>query len=356
MSVVRAGIKMHRLAALMKGNVPVQDVRCAGIFEACRRQIGVTHVTLQQNDLLQSPVTAGIVRRQVILPFADYAETELQMLCEHELTHIKNGDLPWRIFALATSCIHWFNPLVYLLLGDLDSVQEMVCDLGVSIDNVHYTKKEYAAFLVKLTDQETVKAYMPALAGNRNQTIRRIQKLAETKKLMKPGKVALGLGSACLAVLTLIPATAVSAEAAKLQEDWLRAEEVVTIVEPQDHFDPSVEERYDDGSVAEIDGSQETEPYSTVVDLTQTINANTRYLYQYRSMAAGDIITIIATCDDSSVRYSVGIKNKETGAMSSKSVTGRITIDFRISESGTYTAFVENNNNFPIKISGAAVY
>lgn len=185
LSVARAGMKMHRLAQLMKGNVPVQDARALDIFEACRRQAGVIRVTFSQNDLLHSPVTAGLVRKQVVLPFADYTDTELWMICEHELTHIRNRDLAWRIMALVTSWVHWFNPAVYLLLGDLDCVQEMVCDLSISIGNAHYTKKEYAAFLVKLTDQETMNTYTLALTENKNQTIRRIQKMAETRKFMK---------------------------------------------------------------------------------------------------------------------------------------------------------------------------
>lgn len=137
----------------------------------------------------------------------------------------------------------------------------------------------------------------------------------------------------------------------------MRAEEVITIAEPQDFSDPSVEEhRHDDGSVAEIDASQETEPYSATVDLTQTINANTRYLYQYRSMAAGESINILANCDDSAVTYRIGIKNKETGDIVSVSGSGTLMYEFKISESGTYTAFVENNNNFSIKVSGSAAY
>lgn len=357
LSVVRSGIKMYRLAKLMKGNVPVQNARYLDIFEACRRQSGVVRVAFCQNDLLHSPVTAGLVRRQIVLPFADYTDTELWMICEHELMHIRNRDLPWRIFALVTTWIHWFNPAVYLLLGDLDCVQEMICDLSISIGNTHYTKKEYAAFLVKLTDQETVNAYTLALTENKNQTVRRIQKMAETKKFMKPGKVMLGLSGTCLAVLTMIPTIAVSAETAKLQEDWMRAEEVVTIAEPQDYSDPSIEEhRHDDGSVVEIDGSQEIEPYSENVDLTRTINANTRYLYQYRSMAEGESMYILATCEDSAVTYSIGIKNKETGDIVSVSGSGTLQYHFKVSESGAYTVFVENNNNFPIKMSGSAVY
>ena len=60
-------------------------------------------------------------------------------------------------------------------------------------------------------------------------------------------------------------------------------------------------------------------------------------------MSAGDSISILASCDDDSVTYRIGIKNKETGDMTSMTGTGILIHEFKISESGTYTAFVENN-------------
>lgn len=357
LSVARDGIKVCRLAKLFQGNVPVQDARYLELFEACRRRAGVSGVTLIQNDLLCSPITSGLVRKQVILPFADYADIELHMIFEHELMHIRNGDLPWRILTLVTSWIHWFNPVIYPLMRDLDCVQEVICDLSIVLDNAYYTKKEYAAFLVKLTDNEAVNAYTTALTENKNQTIRRIEKMVATKSFVKPKRWVAGISCVCLAAASLLPATAVSAEAARLQENWMRAEEVETIEEPQNHWDPTIEEYGDDdGSVVEIDGSQDIVPYSSTVDLDMTINANTRYLYQYRNMSVGETIDITAKCDDSAITYKIGIKNQKTGEMVTVSGSGTLMHEFKISESGTYTAFVENNNNFPIKISGSAVY
>ena len=357
LSIVRFAVRQHRLSVLMRGNVPVEQPRYLAVFEECRRQAGLGAVVLCQNDRLSSPITAGFFRQQVILPFAAYTDAELRMIYEHELTHIQHRDLFWRLFALATSWVHWFNPVIYLQQGELDCLQEMVCDLSIAVKNEYYTKKEYAAFLVKLTEPETVNACTTALIKNKSQTVRRIHKMAKTKELRKPKKFVAGISCAALAVLTLIPATAVSAKAAKLQEDWIRAEEVDTIAEPQDFSDPSVEEhRFDDGSVEEIDGSQEVLPYSSTVNLEKIINANTRYLYQYQSMSAGDVISILAQCDDDSVTYRIGIKNKETGDMTSMTGIGRLNHEFKISESGTYSAFVENNNNFSIKVTGTAMY
>ncbi len=357
LSIVRFAVRQHRLSVLMRGNVPVEQPRYLAVFEECRRQAGLGAVVLCQNDRLSSPITAGFFRQQVILPFVAYTDAELRMIYEHELTHIQHRDLFWRLFALATSWVHWFNPVIYLQQGELDCLQEMVCDLSIAVKNEYYTKKEYAAFLVKLTEPETVNACTTALIKNKSQTVRRIHKMAKTKELRKPKKFVAGISCAALAVLTLIPATAVSAKAAKLQEDWIRAEEVDTIAEPQDFSDPSVEEhRFDDGSVEEIDGSQEVLPYSSTVNLDKIINANTRYLYQYQSMSAGDVISILPECDDDSVTYRIGIKNKETGDMTSMTGTGRLIHEFKISESGTYSAFVENKNNFSIKVTGTAMY
>ncbi len=200
LSVVRDGRKARRLTKLVRGNVPVQDARYLSIFEECRRQAGIARVTLSQNDLLHSPVTAGFVRKQIILPFADYTDTELRMIYDHEMTHIRNRDLLWRIFALVTSWLHWFNPLLRVHLRDLDCVQEMICDLSIALDSTHYTKKEYAAFLVRLTDEEAVNAYTTALAENQSQTTRRIETMAGTKKFVKPKRWMTGLGCAVYAL------------------------------------------------------------------------------------------------------------------------------------------------------------
>ncbi len=356
-SVVRCCKKKWEMNRLLRGNVPVEDSHYFALFEACEKESGLSGIVLSQNDLLVSPVSAGIFRRQVILPFAAYTDKELWMVYGHELTHIRNQDLCWRMFASVTAWIHWFNPVMNRQLRELECAQEILCDLEVSVGNSHFTKKEYAVFLAALAEQGTASAYTMALMENKNQTIRRIQEMAKTREVRRPKKWVMGLSCLGLAVLALIPSTAVSAGAAKLQEDWMRVEEVVTIEGPQDHSDLSIEEHgRDDGSVVEIDGSWAADSRSVTIDLKNTINANTRYLYQYREKLEGDIITIVAECDDSTVTYKIGIKHRETGDIVLVSGSGTLNHTFKISESGTYTAFVENNNDFSIKVSGAAVY
>ena len=53
------------------------------------------------------------------------------MIYEHEFIHIQNKDIPWRLFGLITSWIHWFNPLIFSQVQEMHCLQEMVCDYTV---------------------------------------------------------------------------------------------------------------------------------------------------------------------------------------------------------------------------------
>ena len=358
-SVALAVVKRYRLFQLEKGNVLVEKMRYLVIFEQCREQFQAENVLLFQNDLLASPITAGLFKKRILLPFADYTDKELWMIYEHELTHIKNKDLLWRMIGLVTSWVHWFHPMISLQRNELDCLQEMVCDLHIAIHNAHFTKKEYAVFLARFTDGEMPHTYTLALTENKNQTVRRIEKMRKTVKLQKPKKIIVGLCCICLAALTIMPATILSAKTARLQEDWMRVREVAVelALQGSNYSDASIEEHgYVDGRAGEVESSFVLTPQSASIDLEKTIEANTRHLYGYRSMSDGDSISVLATCGDSAVIYRIGIKNKETGALSYITGTGTLVHQFQVTESGTYAAYVENCSQTSMNVSGTAAF
>ena len=255
-------------------------------------------------------------------------------------------------------------------LRELDCAQEIVCDLSISLDNVHYTKKEYAAFLVKLTEQEAVNVYTPALIENKAQTVRRIDEMAKSVRLNRLERRIMGFGCVCIAVLSMIPATAVSARTAKLQEDWIRAEETVVEMEllydsSQDFSDPPVVEyrtAEDDDGITEIDASQEhyEDPKparnSPFVDLDKRIPAGGRQLYKYMRVSAGDSICIVIKNLGAGFSYKTGVKNKETGEMTSAELTGTGAYWVVIPEGGDYAIFIENCSKTPLEVYGAGAY
>lgn len=357
LSAVISGVRRQRLFKLRKGNVLVMHQQYADIFEEYRKMYHMEHVALFQNDLICSPITVGLIKSQIILPFADYTEKELRMIYEHELTHICNRDLYWRMIGLVTSWIHWFNPVIYVQHKELACQQEIVCDLSIALENISFTKKEYAIFLARLTDNEIFNVYALTLKQNKKQTIRRIETMAKVKTWNKPKKQIISLSCACLAMLTLIPSTVAAAKTADAQENWMRTEEVLSETADGDHSDSSVEHHgYADASVIEIYEDNGIMPYSSVTDISTTIKANTRHIWQYRSMEKGDSISIAAKCNDSGATYWIGIKNQDTSEVTYVSGTGKLSHDFTIDKDGKYAVFVENRSDETITVTGSATY
>ncbi|RAZ18687.1 peptidase M56, partial [Klebsiella oxytoca] len=65
------------------------------------------------------PLTYGIIHPVILLPKStDWTDTErLNYVLEHELAHIRHFDAAAKLALTAAVCVHWFNPLVWLMLS-----------------------------------------------------------------------------------------------------------------------------------------------------------------------------------------------------------------------------------------------
>lgn len=70
-------VEIFRLYTVERGNIPVEHPSHIRIFETCQKQFHTKKVTLCQNDLLLSPITAGFIRQRIILPYKNFTETQL---------------------------------------------------------------------------------------------------------------------------------------------------------------------------------------------------------------------------------------------------------------------------------------
>ena len=106
-------------------------------------------VALKRSDEVSSPLVYGFFRPVILLPYdfpkKDSPEYE-QVLC-HELTHIRSGDLWYKLIMLLITCVHWFNPFVWLMLRLSTQDMEIRCDARV-IRKLG-KKKTYAMTLVR---------------------------------------------------------------------------------------------------------------------------------------------------------------------------------------------------------------
>lgn len=99
---------------------------------------------------LRSPMQAGLLRPMVLLPDENGGEEVLRAAFLHELTHYRRLDLCYKWLAEAAVCIHWFNPLVWLLRRELGRACELSCDEGVLRRLDEAGRRAYGAALLAL--------------------------------------------------------------------------------------------------------------------------------------------------------------------------------------------------------------
>jgi beta-lactamase regulating signal transducer with metallopeptidase domain len=80
---------------------------------------------------VNAPMLVGLFRPYIILPETDYSEEIYGMIFRHELTHYKRGDILYKWLVQITACVHWFNPAVYLMRGEINKNCELSCDEAV---------------------------------------------------------------------------------------------------------------------------------------------------------------------------------------------------------------------------------
>lgn len=97
--------------------------------------------------------TIGILRPMIFYPL-HRSQEEKQMILEHELIHVKNRDVLWRVLMSCACILHWFNPLVWWLAQELECTGETVCDEILLQNRSPQERRRYAELLVAMSCNE----------------------------------------------------------------------------------------------------------------------------------------------------------------------------------------------------------
>uniref|UniRef100_UPI002586F3F9 M56 family metallopeptidase n=1 Tax=uncultured Anaerotruncus sp. TaxID=905011 RepID=UPI002586F3F9 len=122
-----AALRFHR--ALRRTSRPVADRETLALFAACKEELRVRRaVRLERCPLAGTPMLVGLLRPRVLLPGAPADPDALRFILLHELTHLKSGDLFYKLAGLAACVVHWFNPFAWLALHRINALCEPACD------------------------------------------------------------------------------------------------------------------------------------------------------------------------------------------------------------------------------------
>ena len=130
------------------------------------------------SEKISSPAVYGVLRPKIVLP-ASYKDRDIELIVQHEKTHIRGLDNLWRMIAFLIVAVHWFNPFSWLFLKAFLADLELSCDERVLVKLGADRSKEYASALLECKQGATV--FASAFGGARIQT--RIENILSFRKL-----------------------------------------------------------------------------------------------------------------------------------------------------------------------------
>lgn len=166
----------------------------AAMLSDTARDLGVSAPEMIVCEAISTPAVTGLLRPRLLLPHEHYDVQELRYILRHELCHLKRRDMLFKLVLLAANAMHWFNPVVYLMLRQADEDIELACD-SAATDGLELPERAAYSRTLLAAVQSSVRA-LPAttcFGGTVERLKRRITNVLGAQKKRGLGVVALVL-------------------------------------------------------------------------------------------------------------------------------------------------------------------
>ncbi|NLV50486.1 MAG: hypothetical protein GXY20_07325 [Clostridiales bacterium] len=145
----------------------VQEPHVLGAYKQICSEINLNRPPLlYQSELVYAPTLIGTLRPCIVLPGTDYSVSELKHIFLHETSHYKRHDMLYKWLVQIMVSIHWFNPAVYLLRNEIDSMCELACDEIVLQELNAAERRSYGDTLLAIINPERKCQKTPIMSMN----------------------------------------------------------------------------------------------------------------------------------------------------------------------------------------------
>lgn len=166
-------------------------------------------ISVRQSDRILAPLTYGILRPVILMPQkTDWKNTkQLLYVLSHEYVHICHLDILRKIIATVVLCIHWFNPMVWVMYILFNRDVELICDECVVRKFGEKSKAVYSLILINMEEKQS--SLLPFCNNfSKNAIEERITAIMKMKKA-----TILSFAAACLIVGGIVTTFATSSQA-----------------------------------------------------------------------------------------------------------------------------------------------
>lgn len=135
---------------------------------------------LYRCDYIESPMAFGFIKPRVYVP-SDCDISAMSFVIEHEKTHIRRGDVYFKLLAFLILCAYWVNPLAWVAFKLFNLDMELSCDEAVIRRAGMEKKEEYSRWLLYYSTEERFVSLAPTAFGETD-TKRRVKNIMKLKK------------------------------------------------------------------------------------------------------------------------------------------------------------------------------
>lgn len=114
-------------------------------------------IEIRQSDSVSAPLAYGVFHPVILMPYkTDWADTkQIQYILQHEYVHIRHFDTVIKLVLTVALCVHWFNPLVWVMYVLANRDMELSCDEAVVRSFGETIKSSYALALINMEEKKS---------------------------------------------------------------------------------------------------------------------------------------------------------------------------------------------------------
>lgn len=194
----RFAVSYAKWLRVFRESLPAEDPGvCAFLGEYPLRR----RVFVRVSGVIRAPLTYGLFRPVILLPtnFRRMGTDDLKYVLLHEYVHIRRLDMLTKLLLTAVLCVHWFNPLVWLMYILANQDLELRCDEEVIFRSGLSHRPAYAKLLIQMEEQkDALSLFSGAGQGCLKGRITRIMKIRKrtAAAFAAAGIVAVSVGCA----------------------------------------------------------------------------------------------------------------------------------------------------------------
>lgn len=174
---------------------------CKAIYENSKKSYADFNIPkrleIRVTQTLDAPLLIGLIKPVMFLPDMKLSETDLKYIIMHEFTHYRRHDILYKWFAIFAASIHWFNPLAYIAVKQIDMECEISCDFYVVRKLKVQEKNDYMNMILNVIEysKSSMYSFTVKMASDKKILKRRFSMIRNKKPISK-----------CVSVISLIMA------------------------------------------------------------------------------------------------------------------------------------------------------